>query len=421
MSPHAAPAARTRRTAGTTGGEGAVTRGPHRDSRWSRSRGRTDPDGPWWRRVDWQSSVWTLFLAIPLVIIARSDLPALERLASCGGIIVFAVAYVWTVSTMPTWEDLPPHAHLVHQLRPVAPSLGVMVLVVVATAPVMSWWSAYYLPFFAGIVLFATTLTVGLALVCGACAAVISAACAVSSSPDVRWMAVGCSLSSLSIVAGRVGAEVSARRRIAEKELVAATEREEISRDVHDILGHSLTVLTLKAEVAQRLVRTDPERAEAELAEMVGLSRAALADVRATVTRLRTPDLAGQVEASRTAFAAAEVGLDLAGRASDVPLPQRELLSWALREATTNVLRHAAASHAHVELAPGCLLVVDDGVGTGGRDPGNGLSGLRRRVEAAGGALTVTSPVPAGLLPRSGAKHGTGRPAGPGTMLEVTL
>lgn len=395
--------------------------GIRRDSRWPSSHRRTDPDGPWWRRVDWQSSVWTLFLAVPLVIIARSDLPVLERLGSCVGILVFAAAYVRTVSTMPTWEDLPARANLLRQLRPVGRPLVVMALVVLATAPVMSWWTAYYLPFFAGITLFATTLSVGLSLVCGACTAVIVTACAASSSPDMRWMAVGCSLSSLSIVAGRVGAEVSARRRIAERELVAATEREEISRDVHDLLGHSLTVLTLKAEVAQRLVRADPERAEAELAEIVDLSRAALADVRATVTRLRTPDLAGQVEASRTAFASANVELELSGRAKDVPLPQRELLSWALREATTNVLRHAGASRAHVEVAPGHLIVVDDGIGTAGRDAGNGLTGLRRRVEAAGGALTVTSPVPAGLLPRSGAKDGTGRPAGPGTMLEVTL
>lgn len=189
----------------------------------------------------------------------------------------------------------------------------------------------------------------------------------------------------------------------------ALEQRERMARDVHDLLGHSLTVLTLKAEVAHRLVRRSPEAAERELAEIVELSRAALADVRATVTRLRVPDLAGQMEASRTAFAAADIAAAFTGRAGDVPLPQRELLAWALREATTNVLRHAGAARVNVELAPGRVRVQDDGAGIAGHRPGNGLTGLRERVEAAGGTLVLTSPAPGGNAAR------------PGTVLEVIL
>ena len=99
----------------------------------------------------------------------------------------------------------------------------------------------------------------------------------------------------------------------------------------------------------------------------------------------------------------------LAGRASDIPLPQRELLAWALREGTTNVLRHAGATQVHVELAPGQVRMQDDGVGVVGQRLGNGLSGLRERVEAVGGALVLTSPAPDGTDAR------------PGTVLEVTL
>ena len=156
-------------------------------------------------------------------------------------------------------------------------------------------------------------------------------------------------------------------------------------------------------------MRRSPEAAERELAEIVELSRAALADVRATVTRLRVPDLAGQMEASRTAFAAADIAAAFTGRAGDVPLPQRELLAWALREATTNVLRHAGAARVNVELAPGRVRVQDDGAGIAGHRPGNGLTGLRERVEAAGGTLVLTSPAPGGTAVR------------PGTVLEVNL
>ena len=220
---------------------------------------------------------------------------------------------------------------------------------------------------------------------------------------------MGFSLSSVIVMISRFGAGASARREAEGRELAAAAEREEIGRDVHDLLGHSLTVLTLKAEVAHRLVRRDPEAAEHELAEIVELSRSALADVRATVTRLRVPDLAGQLEASRTAFAAADIAAVFSGQASDVPLPQRELLAWALREGTTNVLRHAGATHVRIGLAPGRVRVQDDGVGVAGHRPGNGLTGLRERVEAAGGTLVLTSPAPGGNAAR------------PGTVLEVIL
>ena len=97
------------------------------------------------------------------------------------------------------------------------------------------------------------------------------------------------------------------------------------------------------------------------------------------------------------------------GQASDVPLPQRELLAWALREGTTNVLRHAGATHVRIGLAPGRVRVQDDGAGVARHRPGNGLTGLRERVEAVGGALILTSPAPDGTDAR------------PGTILEVTL
>ena len=221
-------------------------------------------------------------------------------------------------------------------------------------------------------------------------------------------MALGTCSSCVIVIVSRVMNEAGHRRHTKEIERAAADEREQISRDVHDLLGHSLTVLTLKVEVAQRLLHVDPAAAEAELDEIISLSRKALADVRATVTRLRIPDLLSQVEASCTAFRAAEIQAEVQGRANDIPLSQRPLLSWVLREATTNVLRHARANRVVLTLEPGLMRLADDGVGLRGHGAGNGLSGLRERVESAGGRLTVTSP-------------GLDQGSGEGTTVEVLL
>ena len=139
------------------------------------------------------------------------------------------------------------------------------------------------------------------------------------------------------------------------------------------------------------------------------------------MTRLRSPDLASQMEATRTALSAARIRVDVTGRAQDIPERQRALMAWALREATTNVVRHAQAATVTVHLEPGLLRVSDDGVGLAGDQPGNGLAGLRSRCEQEGGSLTMTSPL-TGRTDSSGA--GTTDSAGVttgGTRLEVRL
>ena len=366
--------------------------------------------GSWYRRIDWSSTFWTVFLLIPLTFVIRADMPLSYKAVGVIGLLGFTCVYTWAVSTMPLWLDLPEGAGVLDQLRPAAGRLALLAGVAAASAPGLNGWYTFsYLPYFCAIILFTTTLRTG--LIISGCLILLTDLGILLLAPEagITWAAMGFSLSSVIVMISRFGAGASARREAEGRELAAAAEREEIGRDVHDLLGHSLTVLTLKAEVAHRLVRRDPEAAERELAEIVELSRSTLADVRATVTRLRVPDLAGQLEASRTAFAAADIAAVFSGQASDVPLPQRELLAWALREGTTNVLRHAGATHVRIGLAPGRVRVQDDGAGVAGHRPGNGLTGLRERVEAVGGALVLTSPAPGGTA------------AHPGTVLEVTL
>ena len=169
-----------------------------------------------------------------------------------------------------------------------------------------------------------------------------------------------------------------------------------MSRDVHDILGHSLTVITVKSELAGRLIEIDPARAAVEIAELETLARQALADVRSTVGGMRQIDIGTELLSARTALTAAGIKADLPSDADLVPLRHRELFGWVMREAVTNVVRHSSAQRCHVTLTASRISIVDDGCGpaddTGG---GNGLRGLAERVDAAGGSLTLAR-VPTG-------------------------
>jgi two-component system sensor histidine kinase DesK len=179
---------------------------------------------------------------------------------------------------------------------------------------------------------------------------------------------------------------------------VVLEERERMARDLHDILGHSLTVITKKAELARRLTSIDPERAAVEIADVERLSREALNDVRATVTGHREVSLAGELLAARTALDSAGIRADLPCAPDGLPPAYERLFGFALREAVTNVLRHSAATWCRVVVTPTSLEVRDDGRGAAAASAavssagGSGLRGLRERVVAAGGRVLTDSP-----------------------------
>ena len=134
------------------------------------------------------------------------------------------------------------------------------------------------------------------------------------------------------------------------RDLAIVEERERVARDVHDVLGHSLTVVTVKAELAERLVDLDPERAKGELAEIQALSRQALAEIRATVGGLRVARLGDELASARTALAGAGIEAHVPDDPGAVDPRHRTVLAWVLREATTNVVRHSDADACWVEL-----------------------------------------------------------------------
>jgi two-component system sensor histidine kinase DesK len=191
--------------------------------------------------------------------------------------------------------------------------------------------------------------------------------------------------------------------------LATLSERERISRDLHDLLGQTLTGIVVRSQLAQRLTRADAEAGIAEMAEVEQAARAALTEVRATVSGWRQVDLDDELAVSRNALTAAGVMMEVSREPGLVLTPSAETaLGLALREAVTNVVRHANARHCSVALhrvgGQVVLEVADDGVG-GEAPDGNGLTGMRERIAAlggevqrlAGGGTALTVAVPAAV------------------------
>ena len=172
--------------------------------------------------------------------------------------------------------------------------------------------------------------------------------------------------------------------------LAVDNERTRFARDLHDILGHSLTVITVKAELAQKLLDVDVDRARAEIADLERLSRDALTDVRRAVEGYRDITLPGELVRARVALRAAEIDADLPNSTDDVPSELRELFAWTVREGVTNVIRHSGARHCEVRLTATSAEVRDDGLATHSPSGhGSGLDGLRERATDVG-ATVVT-------------------------------
>jgi len=243
----------------------------------------------------------------------------------------------------------------------------------------------------AGVVL-CTVLTAGLSLAAGAELGYALPTAAVTISIGAMMLAFG------RLIAANI--ELGCARHELARVAVDA-ERLRFARDLHDLLGHSLSVIALKAELAGRLLEEDPKAAAVHIGEVEGVARKALVEVRETVSGYRRPVLAAELDGARMALRAAGIDASLERGRSQLTPEVEALLAWTVREGTTNVIRHSGARHCRVVIEPGpgatSVEVLDDGRGPGEPDPvGNGLAGLRERAERMAGRLEV------GLGPEGG-------------------
>ncbi len=179
------------------------------------------------------------------------------------------------------------------------------------------------------------------------------------------------------------------------RQLARVAERERIARDLHDLLGHRLSVIVLKSELAGRLFERDPARARAEIAQVEHSAREALAEVREAIGGYRERSLAAELEQARLALTSADVDLDLRLDKSLALDAQTEaVLTLVIREAVTNIIRHARAHRCWIYLTrpePNAELVLEIGDDGGGRirPEGGGVDGMRARIEALGGLFRL--------------------------------
>ena len=331
------------------------------------------------------AAIWLVFLAYPVIETVETDSSTPAKAMVLTLIAVYAVIYllgwgVWRAHALRIWLA--------------------MVLLAVGTVPVIG------------------IEAIGLTPYLGAFSALMVPA------PWWKWTtALSALLPVLSLAAGdfptfffllvwpiigfcaamRVFSELEGQSEDARAELALVAERDRVARDVHDVLGHSLTALSIKAELAARLIDVDPARAREELESIQKTARQALTEIRSTVGGLRAASLEAELAAAPRVLADAGIETRLIGSVADTDPRHRTMLAWVLRESVTNVVRNARASMVSIELSPTGLVVADDGTGfeAYGSHDSNGLRGMRERVSAAGGTLHVSG--------------------GPGTRVEVVL
>ncbi|MCY8004443.1 sensor histidine kinase [Bacillus haynesii] len=182
------------------------------------------------------------------------------------------------------------------------------------------------------------------------------------------------------------------------KELVKREERVRIARDLHDTLGHTLSLLTLKSQLVQRTIASDPERARKEAREMETTSRAALKQVRELVSDMKTATIAEELIHIQQILRAADITFEYMGGSdfSNIPPVTQNIVSMCIREAATNIVKHSRATHCTISISQTdekiSIAIKDDGMGMNQQTPfGNGLRGMKERLALIDGALDVST------------------------------
>lgn len=334
-------------------------------------------------KLGWTPYVWLIYLAMPFVPLALGHGSALTWGVTLASIAVFLPLYF--------------RGHWLSGRR-LLRLVGAILLLGIVSAPFNSGCTVYFI-YAAAFVGESARPAAAFRYLLGVEAIVLAEAWVADLRPE-GWIPAAIFV----LVVGGVNvhfAEMgrrSAELRLTRKEvqrLARLAERERIARDLHDLLGHTLSLITLKAELAAKLVARDPARAGAEMREVERVSREALAEVRLAVQGYRAHELGSELAQARVALEAAGIELVLESGPYDLPEGLESVAALALREAATNVVRHSRASRCRVRMRQRDgwfhLEVGDDGRGSRGGSEGTGLAGMRERVEALDGRVEWAS------------------------------
>ncbi|MBV0895464.1 sensor histidine kinase [Microbacterium sp. NC79] len=341
-----------------------------------------------WERYGWlMAVVWMVFLAYPVIALVTSAAEVEWIITGWIALVVFAVVYVYGFmrgfrSGRVPGDTPPPSQYGV---------LGVLCLCALVSIPAEGASALSFLPFIMSFTSYGLSRTAH--WIVSISATVLTAACVIWAPDGIKNLGL-LVIVTLLFAVNSISTWLIRRAADADvlgRELATSEGREAVARDVHDLIGHSLTVINLKAQLAERLIDTNPAQAKIELAHISELATEAIAGVRQTVAGARASSLPEQLLASVNALESAGITVQVTGDAAVLSAAQGLTASWILREATTNILRHAQARTVSIALEPGTISVRDDGRGIS-ENEGNGIRGMRERAATAGARLVMSTP-----------------------------
>jgi two-component system sensor histidine kinase DesK len=347
-----------------------------------------------------------IFLIYPIRAVFTSDPTPAHVLTALGGAALFAGVFLWLLWTH---EPLPSAAADSREARKRwAAIVFLALLAVLLNLTLGSEWRVlfFHVNVAAGLMLMTRDAYVAITLL-----AAVTLALGITSG-GMAWLVLPTVVLGLWATAFVRQVAAVAELKAAREELArlaVSEERLRFARDLHDLLGHSLSLITLKSELAGRLLPSAPEKAATEVHDIEGVARQALREVREAVAGYRRPTLAEELAGASEMLEAAGIACRIENGAGVLPNAIDGVLAWAMREGTTNVIRHSRATRCQIILARDdeeiYAEITDDGkgsqVGTEGA-PGSGLSGLAERVATYAGHVEAGSPPDGGFRLRVG-------------------
>jgi two-component system, NarL family, sensor histidine kinase DesK len=382
----------TRPDTGTRAGAARGSAGPALRS-WAHMRAEVRRDGWSWPEDNIEPStragrfvgtvvpaLFLIYLTEPVRQVFGEPHPGAIRVLVTAAVVVYALAYMYAMLS---------ERKTSHAVRVVV--FSVMTACGLTVAAVLGPDDLVYLTYAISMALVQLPPLLGLIFGVGVTAALLIGTTIADGRPNLGSASILIVLT-MALFGIRQVIRSNAELRAARDEiatLAVTEERARLARDLHDVLGHSLTTITVKAGLARRLLESSGSVAPAvaELRDVEHLSRSALAEVRATVSGYRKGSLPAELVGARAALAAAEIEADLPHAVDNVPVELQEPFAYVLREGVTNVIRHSGAARCSVRLGDSWIEIRDDGAAAVADGVGHGLAGLAERLAALGGSL----------------------------------